>query len=297
MFEHPQLAALRSILDTGSFEAAADQLGVTPSAVSQRIRALEIKLGGPVLTRAMPITATDLGATIVAHAHDLARLNAGLESELGAPSSLLISIAVNADSLATWFLPALCDQGPLRFDVQVVDQAHSDRDLAQGKVAAAVTMRADPVAGADVVALGALRYVATATPDFVRHHFPDGLTRDAFALAPALIFSDKDSLQSDWASTVVNQKVVLPSHRLPSTRGFVDAAVLGLGWGLNPLPLVKEHLSAGRLVDLAPHAPHDTPLFWQSSRIGRSVLAPLTRSVRRAAQEVLLQPVRDAGAR
>ncbi len=288
MFEHPQLAALRAILETGSFDAAASAIGVTPSAISQRIKGLERQVGGPVLRRGTPLVATTLGARLMAHAQDVALLGADLARDLGAPTTLRLPIAVNADSLATWFLPALAGHGDLRFDVKIVDQDHSAELLASGEATAIVTTRADPIAGADCRPLGILRYIPTATPEFAATHFAEGLSYEALSSAPALVFSDKDALQSDWAAARAGRKVVLPAHRLPSTRGFVDAACLGMGWGLNPLPLVKDHLDTGRLVDLSPETPHDVTLYWQSSRLGASVLEPLTKSVRSAARKALL---------
>ena len=287
MFMHPHLSALTAILETGSFEAAAHRLGITSSAVSQRIRALEDRVGGPVLSRMSPITATALGARIAVHASDMARLDEQLSEQLGESSRLSVAVAVNADSLATWFLPALAGHERRLFRILVEDQDHSADLLRRGEVAAAVTSRAETTQGADCIALGRLRYVATASPEFVSRYFDNGLTAEAFAKAPALVFNAKDGLQTEWASARVGELVTLPSHYLPSTRGFVEAAILGIGWGMNPEPLVSQDLAEGRLVALDPAAPLDTPLYWQSSRVGAKALRSLTISVRHAASAML----------
>ena len=289
MFVHPQLTALAAIVETGSFEAAADRLNVTPSAVSQRIRGLEERVGGPVVTRSFPAEATELGRKIAGHAAQMARLDTELTEELGERDRLSIAIAVNADSLATWFLPALAGHDQRLFRVMVDDQDHSDDMLRRGDVAAAVTAREEPVQGADSVPLGRLRYIATASPAFADRYFRDGLTAEAFAEAPALVFSPKDTLQSSWASERAGRPVTLPSHYLPTTRGFVDAAGLGVGWGMNPEPLVRDAIEAGQLVALDERTPLDTPLFWQYHRVGSRALEPLTLSVRLAARSILLQ--------
>jgi LysR family transcriptional regulator (chromosome initiation inhibitor) len=287
MFLHPQLSALSAILETGSFEAAAARLGVTPSAVSQRIRALEERVGGPVLTRSSPPEATVLGARIALHSSGMARLDAELADDLGGGDRLSLSIAVNADSLATWFLPALSGHDRRLVRVLVEDQDHSVELLRRGEVAAAVTARPEPVQGADCVALGTLRYIATASPGFAERYFSEGLTAEAFSVAPALVFNEKDALQSDWAAARTGRRVALPCHYLPSTRGFVEAAVLGIGWGMNPEPLVRDAIKEGRLVALDPANPYDTPLYWQSTRVGSQALQPLTLAVRRAAAAML----------
>ena len=288
MFDHPQLEALLAIVETGSFDAAAARLGLTQSAVSQRIRALEERAGGPVLRRGPPATPTQLGETLAIHAAELHRLNAQLAGKLGKPTVAMLTLAVNADSLATWFLPALQGLDPLRFRIRIEDQDHSADLVRSGEVAAAVTTRADPVQGADSIALGALRYIPTASPEFMRQHFAAGITAETLARAPALVFNAKDAIQHDWARLATGRDIRLDAHYLPSTRGFVEAARLGIGWCLNPEPLVRDDLDAGRLVALLPDLPLDTPFYWHSSRIGAGLMAPLTANVKKAAKAALI---------
>jgi LysR family transcriptional regulator (chromosome initiation inhibitor) len=289
-FDPRHLEALAAVVRTGSFEAAAAALSVTPSAISQRIRSLEEQVGAVVVARVQPARATAVGARLVRHAEDVSRLAREVVSDLGlaAEGPARLRIAVNADSLATWILPALAEAGEALFEIVVDDQDHSAELLRRGEVAAAVTAEAAPVQGCDAVPLGALRYVATCSPGFRARWFPDGATPEALSAAPALIFDEKDTLQHRWAEGVTGLRLRLSGHRLPSSTAFVDAAILGLGWGMNPEPLVRDHLAAGRLVALVPEVPLDTPLVWQASRIGRAALAPLTAAVRRAARRTLV---------
>ena len=289
MFRNAQLAALTAIIKTGSFEAAASRLGLTQSAISQRIRTLENTFGAPVVERTIPIKPTTLGARLAAHADTIDRLNSELAQELGHDQELTIGLAVNADSVDTWFLPALSGIENCTFHIKIEDQDHSAELLRRGEVAAAVTTRADPVHGADVIPLGALRYLATASPHFARSHFAEGPTPRALSTSPALVFSSKDTLQSEWARRACGQRISLNAHYLPSTQGFVTAAKLGIGWGLNPEPLVRDAIKKGELINLAPHLPFDTPLFWQSSRIGRGALTELTKNVKSAARRYLIR--------
>jgi LysR family transcriptional regulator, chromosome initiation inhibitor len=290
MFDPRLLDALAAVVRTGSFEAAAAALSVTPSAVSQRIRALEEQVGAVVVARVHPARPTAVGARLVRHAEEVGRLAREVVSDLGlsAGGPPRLRIAVNADSLATWIVPALAEVGEAFFEIVVDDQDHSAELLRRGEVAAAVTAEAAPVQGCDALPLGALRYVATCAPGFRVAWFADGVTPEALAAAPSLIFDEKDALQHRWAEATTGRKVRLAGHRLPSSTAFVEAALLGLGWGMNPEPLVREHLAAGRLVALVPHRPLDTPLVWQASRIGRVTLAPLTAAVRRAARRSLV---------
>jgi LysR family transcriptional regulator (chromosome initiation inhibitor) len=287
MFEPAHLQALAAILRTGSFEAAAAALNVTPSAVSQRIRGLEERLGTAVVVRADPCRPTTAGARLARHAEEVALLERTLATDLGqAEGRAQVRIAVNADSLATWFLPALATVPGLLFDLVIDDQDHSADLLRRGEVQAAVTAHGAPLAGCDAHPLGRLAYVATASPAFVARWFPDGVTAEALAAAPALTFNRKDRLQADWARDIAGRTVSLPTHLVASSHAFVDAARLGIGWGMNPLPLIRGEIAAGKLVALADRT-LDLALHWQVTRLAGRALAPLTASVRRAAAAAL----------
>jgi DNA-binding transcriptional LysR family regulator len=164
-----------------------------------------------------------------------------------------------------------------------------------GEVLAAVTALAAPLRGCRSQPLGALRYRVTASPAFMQRHFAAGVDAAALASAPCLVFNRQDRLQDRWMTQQLGGAVVAPPrHWLPSTQGFIDAARAGLGWGLNPEPLVQAELEAGTLQELVPGAVLDVPLHWQQWRASEAQLAPLTQAVRRAAAAVL-QPAPAAG--
>ena len=152
---------------------------------------------------------------------------------------------------------------------------------------AAVTALAKPVTGCQVRALGALAYVATASPDYMTRHFPHGVTAETIADAPGLTFDRKDRLQHLWIRQTFGHAVAYPSHWLPSTRSFVDASLAGMGWALNPIQLVRDHLAAGRLVELIPGAGLERPLFWQVNRLAADQLTALTKCIVAAARQSL----------
>ncbi len=289
MFDDAQLQALAAVLRHGSFDRAAAVLHVTPSAVSQRIRALEEQAGATLVHRGPPARGTATGLRLARHADDRAILEAALAADLGrAPPTATLRIAVNADSLATWVLPALAAVPGALYDLVIDDQDHSADLLRRGEVQAAITGQPGPLRGCDTHPLGALRYVATAAPEFRDRHFAGGLTAEAFARAPALSFNAKDRLQADWAAGILGRPVVLPVHRIGSSHAFVDAARLGLGWGMNPEPLARAALAAGTLVALDPDRPMDVALYWQTARLTAPALAPLTRALRAAARAALI---------
>ena len=304
-----QLAAFAAVLREGSFEAAARSLHLTPSAVSQRIKLLEERLGRVLIRRAAPCTTTDAGQALQRHAQQLQLLEAqalapfGLAPDVGSrarrdagpgltrlPTRMPMPIAVNADSLATWFAPALAAVNELHavsFDLLVEDQDHSSELLRQGRAMAAVTTDAVPVQGCTAVRLGAMRYVAVASPAFMAQHFAGGLSPAALAQAPCTVFNRKDALQTRFLRRLTRQAVQPPQHHVPSTHGFIHAALHGLGWGMNPQVLVAPLLARGELVELAPGMPLDVPLVWQHWRLDSDVMHLLTRSVRAAAATML----------
>lgn len=288
-YDPAQLAALEAVLRLGSFEGAAAELAVTPSAVSQRIRALEDRAGTPLVIRASPAAATALGARLARHARELALLDAGLAEELQqAQGAARLRLVLNADTLDTWALPALA-QTDLLYEIVVEDESVSAERLRRGEVSAAVTTQAAPVQGCSVVALGAMRYRATCSPGFHARYFAEGVTARTLARAPMLDFSGHDRHQRVWMQGLTGAVLAPPAHLLPSTTGFVTAARLGLGWGLNPAPLVEGEIATGRLVDMAPGRPFDVALHWQWRSLVTPALRDLTRAITRAARAGLVQ--------
>jgi LysR family transcriptional regulator (chromosome initiation inhibitor) len=284
-----QLAALAAILRLGSFEAAASALAVTPSAVSQRLKALEEKVGATLVHRASPCRATELGARLAKHAEDVALLEAQALAGTAVDDqpSRRLTLAVPADSLATWLMPALAAVEGLLFDLRLDDQDNTDEWLRNGSVSAAVTAQDRAAPGCDVHVLGHHRYIATASPVFMAHHFAGGVTLQTLARAPVLTFSEKDQLQFRWITKNFNEILHPPSHQIPSPQGFVDGALCGLGWGMNPVTLVQDHLTSGRLVPLNNMAHFDVPLFWQVARVMAPALTPLTQSLVKTARSML----------
>ncbi|WP_209504597.1 MULTISPECIES: LysR family transcriptional regulator ArgP [unclassified Ruegeria] len=287
------LSALSAILRHGSFDAAAAELAVTPSAISQRIRALEDRIGATLIHRGSPCTGTPAGLRIARYAEDVGLLEAQLVRELTLeqePRSARVRIAVPADSLATWFVDAMAQVPDMLFDLVIDDQDHSADWLRRGEVSAAVTVGGQTVTGCDAIPLGVLRYLPTASPEFINTWFRDKVTEAELDKAPCLVFNQKDGLQRAWIVQHTGKRLSPPSHFLPSSHGFVDAAIAGLGWGMNPAALVQEALTHGLLRPIVPDAPLDVALSWQVGRVLAPALKPLTQAVKRASERILLSP-------
>lgn len=292
MLDYPALAAVGAVIREGSFERAASVLGITPSAISQRIRGLEERLGTILIIRGQPCVPTGPGRRLCAHLDRVRLLEAGLAPALtggtGTPPAL--KIAVNADSLATWFPQAAASFGRetnLSLELTLDDETHTAGRLRSGEVLAAVTADPEPVQGCKTIALGALRYAACASPDFMARHFSAGVNGETLAMAPCMRFDRRDLLQARWVSEAHAADLIAPIHWVPSTQGFLDLALAGLAWGLQPVQLAGPHLAAGRLIELPPALRIGVKLYWTVARLHASPLRHLTKAVRLAADRSL----------
>lgn len=282
-FDPAQLETLVAITEEGTFEAAARRLHVTPSAVSQRVRALEQAAGQVLVGRTTPATLTAAGVPLVRLGRQLRLLAAEAAATLGTGEVVELAVAVNADSLATWLRPVLratAATPDVALRLRIEDQGYSHELLRRGEVLAAVTAEGAPVQGCAVEPLGRLRYTPAAAPALVERH-RRGRSVD-WSRIPVVVFNEKDHLQDDvLAAHGVSRPPVV--HRVPSTADFHEAVRAGLGWGMIPAPQLQPDLADGLLVRLPGGQPVDVPLFWQRWRLDSPALAALTEEVRAAA--------------
>ncbi|WP_162484940.1 LysR family transcriptional regulator ArgP [Pseudomonas sp. FeS53a] len=288
MFDYKLLAALAAVVEQGGFERAAQVLGLSQSAVSQRVKLLEARVGQPVLVRAAPPAPTEIGTRLLNHVQQVRLLERDLQAQVpaldegGLPERL--RIAINADSLATWWAPAVadyCSSHRVLMDLVVEDQEVGLKRMRAGEVAGCICAAERPVAGARSLALGAMRYRALASPGFVARHFSRGVTAEALLNAPSIVYGPDDQLQHRYLAALGIQGA-FPHHLCPSSEGFVRLTQAGLGWGLVPEHQVEGELARGELVELIPQRPIDVPLYWHHWRHGGELLASLTDHLARA---------------
>lgn len=292
MWIAPELAeTVAAITDEGSFERAAARLKISPSAVSQRVRALESQLGRVLIVRSRPIRATDAGASVVrlARQYEAVGHEASVALGLERQARMHVPIAVNADSLATWLLPALetvTHSHEVTFELLREDEDRTVRLLESGSALAAITSQRTPIAGCVVTPLGATEYIAVATPTFARRWFPHGATTAALIAAPVIEFDRSDDVQSDWLREKGVDPDVPPRHYVPASEDYASAVRLGMGWGMLPPAQAQASLDLGTLAPLG--GPDLTePLFWQQWNISSSVLTGIRESVAAHARAAL----------
>jgi len=292
---HPQLAAFSAVLEEGSFDAAARRLSITPSAVSQRLKALEDRLGHILVVRQAPCRPTPAGEQLLRRVRPMQALEAEALAEFLPEAdprpARSFAIAVNDDSLETWLLAAIArlhrDHGHV-FDIRVDDQDHTLELLRHGTVIGAVTSVGTPLQGCNVHPLGTMRYRAIASPAFAARHFAHGMTPAALAQAPMIVFNRKDELQWRFVRRITRSRLAPPVHYIPTSAGFVAAAALGLGWCLAPEALIAPALAARQLVVVEPSRCLDVPLFWQHAAVGSTTLQRISRALADAAADALL---------
>lgn len=283
-----QLRALAAAVDLGTFDAAARALHVTPSAVSQRVKALEQTAGAVLLRRDRPVRPTAAGEPLVRLARQLDALTADATRHLtGDAATPRVTLAVNGDSLATWVLPALAPLAD-RVALQLVreDQDRTADLLRDGTVMGAVTAQGHAVQGCTVEPLGVMPYRPVATPAFVARWLPDGVRPPALAHAPVVVFDADDRLQDRWLRRHRVDPARPPRHLVPASADFATAVRLGFGWGMLPPQQSADDERAGRLVALADESV-DVPLFWQQWSLRTDALDAVADALRTAARQAL----------
>ncbi|WP_136247432.1 LysR family transcriptional regulator ArgP [Halomonas borealis] len=283
MIDYKLLEALATVIENHGFERAGAALGLSQSAVSQRIKALEIRLGQPVLIRHPRLSPTPAGRQLLNHFQQVQLLERDLRTALPTLDSAAprLRIAINADSLATWWaelVAELCREEGLLLDLVVEDQDVGLKRLRDGEVAACLCASDQPIAGARCLPLGTMAYHPYATPAYIDRYFPDGPSDTAFRHAPAIVYGPHDQLQHRFLARC-GYHGPFPYHLCPSSEGFVRLATAGIGYGMMPRRQVAELEDAGRLASLAPSHCLEVPLYWHFWRHSGALLERLTSAL------------------
>ena len=299
MLDHAQLHALLTVERERGFARAAERLGLSRSAFSDRIKGLEERVGVLLVRRARPVEMTDSGTFLCRYAETIEQLefdvlrSFSLSAALEGGMAAKLRVLVDADSLGTWFGDVLREEAGLEdarlFELTLADRDHSLTAMRQGRALTAISGTEEPIHGYKSRSLGRLVYRAVASPEFVRRHLADGVEPDALARAPCICRHACDGVHREWMETAFGDAPHGPTHVVPSVRDAVAACRSGLGWMVTPASLVDEAIGAGRLVDLAPDRPLGKPLYWHVSLLAETAVRSLTRRVVAAAQHHLEQ--------
>ncbi|MCL1058225.1 LysR family transcriptional regulator ArgP [Shewanella gelidimarina] len=298
MFDYAHLKALSIVVSRGGFDKAAKLLFISQSAVSQRIKQLEDKVGQALVVRASPVYATDMGKRLLRHYAQVQLLESELRSEMNVDDPSLptiVRIAVNADSLATWFLPALTEvfkRHKWLLELVVDDEAYTHHLLKSGDAVGCVTTSQSPMAGCSSEFLGHMEYICVATPEFIGLYFNDLIDKpQSILLAPAVVFSTKDKLHDKFLSFYFDiSECSSREHKIPSSESFLEAIKMGLGYGLVAHLQAKPLLDSGQLVEVFPAKRMQVPLYWQHWNIKAKQTTIVYRSLAATARHLLINP-------
>jgi LysR family transcriptional regulator, chromosome initiation inhibitor len=307
MLDARQLEALAAVIEHGSFGAAAKALSLTLAAVSLRIKSLENTLGQRLLVRGKQVRATPAGQALLGHTRQVRLMEGDLLAGLRGgekPARLQsLSVAVNADSLSSWFLPGVAPalrNHSLLLDVVVDDQDHTHDALKSGDVTGCVTTLAQAMRGCVAESLGVMRYRCMAAPALLaqwsepsaaggRSSAPQRLAHRLLA-SPAVIFNRKDALQDTFLEQHFGLRDALyPRHFVPAVDAFELALELGMGWGMVPELLLATRNRKLPLQEVLPGRTVDVQLYWQHWAREPAAAQRLTEAVKQAAQGQLLQ--------
>jgi LysR family transcriptional regulator (chromosome initiation inhibitor) len=299
MFDRGQLEAFSAVIQHGSFERAATVLNVTRGAVSQRIKALEEALATILVVRERPVVTTSAGEILLRHIRALKTLEEDILSAISHKQQdrvpVPIAIAVNTDSLSTWFSPLvgeLISQYNIALEIISDDQDHTFRRLTKGEVLGCVSSEPDAVHGFEATPLGVMHYLCVATPEFKNRHFQHGLTIAAVLAAPALLFDRKDALHDQYLRRLFEVRVgQYTRHYLPSPSALLDGICAGLGYAMAPAQRINGMLTSGQLVELTPDCKVTVPLYWHHWKMESPLARALTQTITSHARETLDPPM------
>jgi LysR family transcriptional regulator (chromosome initiation inhibitor) len=264
--------------------------------VSQRVKLLEERVGSVLVKRGQPCTATRSGALLCRHTERVQLLEAELNGRMPElPGALLepwptLRVAVNDDSVGTWFIDAVadfCAERGMLLDLVIDDQDHTAQRIRDGSVQGAVTTQSEPVQGCRSTRLGRMRYRAVCTPAFYERYFSEGVSRDTLRGAPCVDFNPKDQLQKRFVHKITRGEIDAPTHWIPHVSGFLRACGTGMGWGMCPERMIAAQLESGELIDMAPGKHLDVDLYWQSWRLSIGWLDDFGAALRKRSAEFL----------
>ena len=283
--DYKLLKALDAVILEQNFERAATRLHITQSAVSQRIKLLESHLGQPLLMRTQPLQPTLLGRQLLGHYQRVLQLETELTNQLytNNQKTQTMPIAVNADSLSSWFIPALTpllQEEKIELNLYVEDESRSWERMRSGETLACVTNKAQGIAGSHSCFLGYMEYLCVATPTFVQRYFSKGINKKTLSQAPATAFDQHDDIHLQFLQDNFDlQQGQYPCHTIRSSEAFVDLTLASGAYSLNSRFLIEKYLESGQLLNLLPEHKVKIPLYWHHWQLAGKLMTQLTENV------------------
>jgi len=294
MLDNNLLEAFGLVLDCGGFEKAAKSLFISQSAVSQRIKQLEDYMGQVLIVRTSPPRATSAGRQLFKHYKQVKCLENEILSNVlsGAKNKYtVLTIGVNADSLATWFYDIISEftiKNNVLINIIVDDQDETRKLLKDGEVVGCISASNELIQGCSYHYLGSMQYSFAANKNFCQKWFGNGVSYDSAADAPTVMFNTKDNLHYKLFKNIF-QKIPpeFNTHYMPSPERLLDAVLSGLGYGAVPNMQADKYFKNGELVDIFPGVYIDVNLYWHCWNIDFNYLKQFTSEIQIKSRELL----------
>jgi LysR family transcriptional regulator (chromosome initiation inhibitor) len=285
MFDYKLIEAFAAVITEQGFEKASLKLNITQSAISQRIKLLEEQTGQVLIVRSTPPKATVHGKKLLKHFQMVAHLENELNNDFFYEEKSdfrKISVGVNADSLATWFMDicySFLDDKKYIIDIRVDDQDETDKMLKNGEVSGCIGSKKIFVQGCKTVCLGKMKYRAAASKTFVKKYFKKGFTLNSVEKAPLVLFNRKDRLHDNFLKMVFEREILnLPSHFIPSSEKFLEFILKGYAYGIVPEHQAEKFFENGSLLQLT-EITFDVPLYWNCWNIKSEIIDDFTKTL------------------
>lgn len=292
--DYKLLNALAKVVELQSFDLAAKHLYITQSAISQRIKNLEETIGQPVLIRTQPLKVTPAGEKLLSHYSIVQQLENEMLPTLlpNEPTEpLKVSLAINADSLATWFCSALTpilNEYLVELDLIIERESVTLEKLKSGEAIGAVSSIEKPLTGYRSFKLGKINYVLVSSRSFQQRHFVKGLTTESLKMAPGVSYDHKDDMHVRFISEHFNLAASeYYCHTVRSSEAFVELAKQGVAYCLVPELQITKELANGELVNLCPEKQLIETLYWHSWVLIKGINKKISEEIINYGQKVL----------
>jgi LysR family transcriptional regulator (chromosome initiation inhibitor) len=266
MLDYKGIEALYMVQKLQSFEAAAEKLHLTQSAISQRIKVLEAYYGEPLLIRSLPYRPTQLGEQLIGLFKRVCLLEEDFSQELKEKKMpFRCSIALNRDSLETYFLSLL--QHTTLFKGMILEIIADDQEktleyLKNGLANIAISTSSMGTLGSKTHFLGDMDYILVASPELYEQYFSKLPPSKALYQAPALKYDQHDTLHHRYLEKFFNlTEESLQYLVIPSVQGFKQCALQGYAYGLIPKIDVEAELTNKTLIQLYRECIWKVPLY------------------------------------
>lgn len=253
------MATFQVLARTGTISAAAHELGVAPSAVSRRLKALEARLGIELVrrsTRAMVLTPA--GEAYLDRSKDLLKNIDALEEQMrdeslgvAGPIRMAAPLSFGLCALPDFLDTFLKDHPAVTLDLDLrddqVDLVREGFDLA---------LRIGDLPPSTLIAkrLCPIPTVTTASPAYIEKHGPFKSPEDLEGL-PGLIYANSSRADVlNWTNTDGSAGRVQLGRGVVANNGDIlgDLAAKGHGVMAGPTFLLSSHLKSGALVEILP---------------------------------------------